>query len=244
MSFLKAGWEQLIMANYLVDPAVLEKYVPPGTSLDSYNGKCFVSLVGFMFLNTRVLGMKIPFHVNFEEVNLRFYVRREERKKTDSGVEKITKRGVVFIKEIVPKYAITFVANTVYKENYETMKMDHIWTENEVERSTQYRWRKGKQWHSIAVKADVQSVPIAKNSEPEFIAEHYWGYAQVDSTTSYEYEVTHPKWELYPVSGFAIDVDFGAVYGSEFTFLNEQKPDSVILAKGSPITVEGKRKIY
>ena len=117
MSFLKAEWRKLAMFNYVVDPKVLEPYVPPGTELDEFEGKCYVSLVGFMFQNTKLLGIKVPFHINFEEVNLRFYVRRRE------GV--YWKRGVVFIKELVPKPAITFVANTIYKEHYETVRMDH-----------------------------------------------------------------------------------------------------------------------
>ncbi|MCB9261021.1 MAG: DUF2071 domain-containing protein [Flavobacteriales bacterium] len=113
MTFLKAEWRKLAIANYVVDANVLLDYIPAGTELDLWNGKCYVSLVGFMFQNTRLLGIKIPFHVHFEEVNLRFYVKR-----FDNG---IWKRGVVFIKEIVPKRALTFVANTVYNENYEIL---------------------------------------------------------------------------------------------------------------------------
>src|SRR5450432_2463378 len=101
--FLKAEWNNLIMASYTIEPALLKPYLPRYTELDFYNGNTYVSLVGFMFNNTRIPGMKIPFHVNFEEVNLRFYVRYK-----DNGE---WKRGVVFIKEIVPKLAISYVAN-------------------------------------------------------------------------------------------------------------------------------------
>lgn len=117
MSFLKAEWRKLALANYIIDQKLLVKYLPAGTELDLWNGNCYVSLVGFMFVNTKLLGIKIPFHTNFEEVNLRFYVKR-----FDQGE---WKRGVVFIKEIVPKPALTFVANTVYNENYETLPMEH-----------------------------------------------------------------------------------------------------------------------
>jgi len=68
-TFLNAQWKNLIMANYEVNPAVLGKYLPYKTELDTWNGRHYVSLVGFMFLDTKVLGIKIPFHVNFEEVN-------------------------------------------------------------------------------------------------------------------------------------------------------------------------------
>ena len=123
MSFLKAEWNNLAMINYEVNPQILQKYVPTGTEIDFLNGKCYVSFIGFLFENVRVLGMKIPFHSDFEEVNLRFYVRRFE-----NGV---WKRGAVFISEIVPKYAISFVANTFYNEHYRTLPMKHTLKVNE-----------------------------------------------------------------------------------------------------------------
>lgn len=166
MSFLKAEWRKLALANYVIDEAVLHKYVPHGTELDLWEGKCYVSLVGFMFKNTRLLGVKVPYHVNFEEVNLRFYVRRLE-----NGV---WKRGVVFIKEIVPKWAITFVANSVYKENYETMPMRHIWEENDASRTVEYYWTKNGKENSFCLEAELQAQQIEKDSETEFITEHYW----------------------------------------------------------------------
>ena len=172
MSFLTGEWRKLALANYIIDPKVLAKYVPYGTELDLWNGKCFVSLVGFMFKNTKLLGVKVPFHVNFEEVNLRFYVKRFENNEW--------KRGVVFIKEIVPKWALTFVANTVYKENYQTMKMDHHWSEDESGRTIKYIWEKSGKRNSFQVKASKAAFEIEPDSETEFITEHYWGYAAVN----------------------------------------------------------------
>lgn len=235
MSFLKAEWRKLAMANYVIDPEILKKYVPAGTELDLWAGKCYVSLIGFMFKEVKLLGVKIPFHVNFEEVNLRFYLRRFE-----NG---IWKRGVVFIKEIVPKPALTFVANTLYNENYETMPMRHNWEENAENRVVEYQWKKSNQWQSFKVVAALNPSEITENSEVEFITEHYWGYAKVNDSTTNEYEVTHPKWQQYAVERADIDVDFGLVYGEEFAFLTDLKPDSVLLAEGSKITVEGKKTI-
>jgi len=235
MSFLKAEWRKLAIANYVVDPAVLHKHVPIGTQLDLWKGKCFVSVVGFMFKNTKILGIKVPYHINFEEVNLRFYVRRLENGEW--------KRGVVFIKEIVPKRALTFVANTVYNENYETMPMQHHWITEKDKRSVQYRWRQKQHWHSIKLWASLDTHKIEPNSETEFITEHYWGYAKVNKDKSNEYEVTHPKWEVYKVLDYKIDVDFKSLYGSEFEFLNLETPSSVMLAEGSQITVEAKKTI-
>lgn len=235
MSFLKAEWRKLAIANYVVDQKLLKKYLPPGTELDLWQEKCYVSVVGFMFKNTRILGLKIPFHINFEEVNLRFYVKRFD------GDE--WKRGVVFIKEIVPKRAISIVANTVYKENYKTCKMTHEWSEKTDSLHIKYTWRHQKKWNSIQIEASKELTEIGLASDTEFITEHYWGYAKVNEKATNEYEVTHPKWKKYTVKTFQIDIDFAENYGAEFAFLNQQEPHSVMLAEGSEITVEGKRKI-
>ena len=235
MSFLKAEWRKLAIANYEVNPEILQKHLPAGTELDLWEGKCYVSLIGFMFLNTKVLGVKVPFHTNFEEVNLRFYVTRNE-----NG---ILKRGVVFIKEIVPKFWLACIANTLYKEHYESLKMNHEWSENSNNISVTYRWRKAGIWHSFQVEAPSELHVLENGSEAEFITEHYWGYAKIDDKTSNEYEVKHPKWKIYKVSSFAINVNFATVYGNEFGFLNNVEPCSVMLAEGSEVIVENKNAI-
>lgn len=235
MSFLKAEWRKLAIANYIVDKNILTKYVPIGTELDLWDGKCFVSLVGFMFKNTKLLGIKVPYHINFEEVNLRFYVKRFENGDW--------KRGVVFIKEIVPKRALTFVANTVYNENYETMPMAHSWSTDENKRVVEYSWGKLGKKNSIKIEASLVQYEIESNSETEFITEHYWGYAKVNEHKSNEYEVTHPKWNVYKVQDYEINVDFGIIYCNHFEFLNSIEPHSVMLAEGSIITVESKKTI-
>ncbi|MGG6231068.1 YqjF family protein [Tenacibaculum sp. SDUM215027] len=227
MSFLKAEWRKLVMVNYEVDPEVLKNYIPKGTELDFYENKCYISVVGFMFLNTKLLGVKVPFHVNFEEVNLRFYVKREG------------KRGVVFIKEIVPKPAITLVANKIYKENYQTLPMKHSWTEKEDMFKVSYQWKINQKRNSVSVESKSKSVSIKPYTEIEFITEHYWGYAK-DKRKTTEYEVKHPTWEYYPVTDYNIDVDFSATYGEHFSFLQSQKPSSVFLLEGSEISVENK----
>ncbi|MBK9462411.1 MAG: DUF2071 domain-containing protein [Sphingobacteriales bacterium] len=235
MSFLTAEWRKLALANYVVNPDVLLPYLPYKTELDIWQGKCYVSLVGFMFANTRLLGIPIPFHTNFEEVNLRFYVRYKD------GNE--WKRGVVFIKEIVPRHAIAFIANTLYKEHYQTMPMRHLWQQNNGVQLVQYDWKYNQKWQSIQVNASLQTQAIDEGSETEFITEHYWGYTQIDAQQTYEYQVTHPRWEQYAVKNYQINVDFGLVYGKDFAFLNQLEPHSVMLAEGSGITVESINKI-
>lgn len=236
MSFLKAEWRKLAIANYEVDRSLLTEFVPYGTELDLWKGKCYLSLVGFMFLNTKLLGLSIPFHINFEEVNLRFYVKRLQNDEW--------KRGVVFIKEIVPKPFITIVANSIYNENYETMPMGHHWEETNEERNVEYRWRKNANWHTFGIKAKKQAMEIEPESETEFITEHYWGYAKVSNEKTNEYEVKHPRWTSYEVLDYGIDVDFGGVYGARFNFLKNLTPASVILAEGSEIVVEHKKNLH
>ncbi len=224
------------MVNYAIDPKILIKYLPANTELDIWEGKCYVSLIGFMFLNTKVKGIKFPFHVNFEEVNLRFYVKRHIQ-----GEE--IRRGVVFIREIVPKPLLTFIANKLYKEHYVTMPMQHEWKEENDVLWISYKWMKEK-WYSCQVQASSNLKAILPGSEEEFITEHYWGYSKLSESKTLEYRVNHPRWEVYPIQSYAVDVDFRALYGEDFGFLNHQKPDSVLLAEGSQIQVFNNRNVF
>jgi len=190
--FLTAAWRNLLMINFEADPAVLQPLVPSNTELDTWNGTHYVSLVGFLFQNTRVKGLSLPFHRDFEEVNLRFYVRYKE-----AG---IWKRGVVFVKEIVPKRMITFVANTVYKEKYATHPMRHEWTNTPDNMlSVSYEWKVRQEWNYLKAIADKEPLPILPGSEAEFITDHYWGYTQMAAQRTGEYQVTHPQWRIHTV---------------------------------------------
>ena len=188
-----------------------------------------------MFDNTKLLGIKVPFHVTFEEVNLRFYVNRKE-----NG---IIKKGVVFIKEIVPKPALSYVAKLVYDEKYETLPMTHSWLLEKDMNTITYSWKKKDIWNTMQVTAEAKSQEIPNDSEAEFIIERYWGYAKVDDTKSYEYEVRHPRWEIYTINHYECHVDFKTLYGDKFDFLSQAKPNSVILVEGSPVSIEKRRAV-
>lgn len=235
MKFLTAQWKNLIMANYVINPEYLKKYIPAGTELDLWNGNCYVSLVGFLFKNTKVLGLSIPNYTDFEEVNLRFYVKRFEKGQW--------KRGVVFIQEIVPKNIITFVANTFYKENYKTLAIQHEHQLKAEIRKVSYQWKNYNKTNHITVNAYDFATTIEEGTEAAFITEHYFGYTKNSEKTTYEYEVKHPKWEQYLIKNFDIKIDFKNVYGTDFEFMNNINPYSIILAKGSKISVGNKRKI-
>lgn len=233
-TFLDAQWRKLVMVNYAIDPEVLKPYVPYNTELDFWDGKCYVSLIGFMFVDTKVLKLRIPFHINFEEINLRFYVKY--------GDNVDYKRGVVFIKEIVPRPALTFVANLLYNENYETMPTRHSWVEGDDTLTVEYGWKKGG-WNTVKVVADKTPVDIKPQSEEEFITEHFWGYTKINDFATSEYEVAHPRWQIYPIKEYEVDVDFSNVYGSDFAFLKDVQPLSVYLAEGSEILVRQGAKL-
>jgi uncharacterized protein len=228
--FLKAAWRKLLMANYITPPELLLPYLPPGTELDYWQDRCYASMVGFMFVDTEILGWKIPLHRNFEEINLRFYVRRKAGNQW--------RRGVVFIKEIVPKPAIAWVANTLYGERYVTRSMRHEWTQTAQLAQVCYDWKPfwGGAWNSLTATHAVQALPIPSGSEAEFITEHYWGYSKHGNRTM-EYEVCHPRWNAYAVHDFAITGPIVQEYGTSFAKILQQTPSSVFLADGSDIEV-------
>ncbi len=228
--FLAASWERLLMINYIVDPAILIPFLPAGTELDLWNGQCYVSIVGFMFKDTRIKGIQIPFHINFEEVNLRFYVRRND---PILG----WKRAVVFISEIVPKRAIVWVANTIYKEHYAYKPMQHQWMENQGLLEVNYGWYDQGRWQRIGVKADASPIDLKPGSEAEFITEHYWGYSKRDKNSTVEYQVEHPRWRMHPILEWFCDIDFEKIYGQPFAHLHDAAPKSVFLAEGSAVAV-------
>jgi uncharacterized protein YqjF (DUF2071 family) len=229
-TFLTAEWRKLIMAQYAVAPETLAPWLPRGVELDLFQGRCYVSLIGFLFDRVRVLGLPIPLHTRFEEVNLRFYVARSEPDGT-------RKRGVVFIREFVPRAAIALLANSLYEEPYATLPMRRNIAAKPEALSVSYRWRYQGTWHSLAVEADPVLQPIAAGSEEEFITEHYWGYTKRRNGSTGEYGVAHPRWQIYPLHSAHIQADFGSLYGPQFAPLSDRIPDHVLLAEGSPIAI-------
>lgn len=226
--FLSAEWRKLVIFNFEADPLFLQRYLPAHVELDDFKGRHYLSLVGFHFVNTRVWGVKWPMHTNFIEVNLRFYVRRK--------VDGQWRRGVVFIREIVSKRLITFIANRVYKENYMSAGLSANVNEGGDEFSVKYAViRNGP--HIFGAQAGAQAWAFQPGSKEEFITEHYYGYAKAGDNKTVEYAVEHPQWVCYPVKYYFLNLNFETVYGPELNFLNAQKPASVFLAEGSEIAV-------
>lgn len=233
--FLRAEWNNLVMANYAVPKELLLPFVPYKTELDFFQGEAYLSLVGFMFLNTKVFGIGVPLHENFEEVNLRFYVKYNNRGNW--------KKGVVFIKEIVPKRAISFVANNVYGENYATMSMRHFHEDNKNNFSVGYEWEFKNRWNKLSAVVEKRASNIIENSCECFFADHYWGFTKYGATKTYHYYVEHPRWQTFKVLSYLVDADFGSLYGEQFAFLSNQQPKSVLMSKGSEINLQHKMEL-
>lgn len=218
------------MLNYEIDPGLLRPLVPAGTELDHWHGKTFVSLVGFLFLNTKVFGVSVPFHRNFEEVNLRFYVRRRE------GSE--LRRGVVFVREIVPRWAIAALARKVYGEKYVSVPMAHqIRARADGGSAVEYSWRLGATWNKLSLTAAGSPALAAEDSEEQFITEHYWGYAAQPGGGSVEYRVAHPCWRVWRVHEAGFEGSMEELYGRELAAVLRDRPSSAFLAEGSDVAV-------
>lgn len=227
--FLSARWQHLILANYSVDAALLTPHLPPGLTLDLLDGDAHVSLVAFDFLDTRVLGIPWPGYRDFPEINLRFYVRDGER------------RGVVFIREYVPKRAIAWIAKWLYNEPYRYAPM-HSSVEASADKITVEHGLRIKQIeHTIKVVAKCPPVTPDESSEAHYFKEHSWGYGTGRNGQRVTYEVTHPVWSTFEVETVDINLDWGAAYGETWAFLNEQVPRSVVLALGSEVAVSPKQ---
>jgi uncharacterized protein YqjF (DUF2071 family) len=234
--FLSAEWRDLVMLNYEVDRNLLNDYVPPGTVVDSFGGRTYVSLVGFQFRRTKLFGfLPAPFHSNFDEVNLRFYVRRKE------GDD--DRRGVVFIAEIVPKWAVAQIARLAYGENYICLPMKHSVTTNGETKAAEYEWQVNGAWCKLYAHASVAPAPAREGSLEQFITEHYWGYSVQRNGGCVEYYVAHAPWNVWTSTAAEFERDASSVYGAELGKILRCRPDSAFIANGSPVVVFSGEKI-
>jgi uncharacterized protein len=222
-TFLTAEWKNLINITYAVDPGMLLPHLPEGLELDLIDGKAFVSFVAFEFREVRVKGVKIPFHINFPEINLRFYVNRKGE------------RGVVFIKEFVPKYFVALIARSFYNEPYHSIRMSS--TNGSL---LDVKWAE----HKFRVKGISQDVSVMAGNKPftpqkesleHYFKEHGLGFGKDKKGKTLAYKVEHPVWEIYPVKEYKLNVDFGKMYGDKWKILNDTKPFNVMFAKGSEV---------
>jgi uncharacterized protein len=234
--FLSTEWRDLLMLNYEIDPVLLQPFVPRGTELDSFEGKTYVSLVGLRFARTKLFGLiPVPFHSDFDEVNLRIYVRRRE------GSE--IRRGVVFIREIVSLPAVTFLARMAYAENYRTLPLRHSINLADSGGSIEYSWDLKRQPFRLHGQTDGNPSLAAEGSLEQFISEHYWGYSRRRDGSSLEYHVQHEPWRIWHASNATFEGDGTALYGSDFGSVLSRSPRSAFIADGSGVLVHAARRI-
>ncbi|MEJ7812342.1 MAG: DUF2071 domain-containing protein [Gemmatimonadaceae bacterium] len=236
--FLTAEWRYLVLLNYEVAPEILLPLVPTGTTLDRWQGRTLVSVVGFRFLRTRVLGASLPHHRDFDEVNLRFYVRRE----MPTGE---VRRAVTFVRELVPRAAIALVARLAYNEPYRAVPMRSTTpaTETEAPGRITYEWRTGGRWQHVAATAVGAPAALVPGSEAAFVTEHYWGYTRQRDGGTMEYEVAHPPWRVWSADAPALVADVRGLYGPTFERALTAPPTSAFVAEGSPIAVYRPRRL-
>jgi uncharacterized protein YqjF (DUF2071 family) len=234
--FLTAEWRDLVLLNYEVDPRLLEKFVPRGTVLDSFAGKTYVSLVGFRFCSTKLFGfLAIPLHSNFDEVNLRFYVRHRD------GDE--NRRGVVFIAEIVPKRAVATMARLLYGENYTRLPMKHKICTEGSKKTVIYQWEVKSQWCQLTAQTEGAPELPREGSLEQFITEHYWGYSPRGRGRALEYHVSHVPWKVWACTSAGFEGDASGLYGLELARVLQGRASSAFIADGSQVSVSKGNKL-
>jgi uncharacterized protein YqjF (DUF2071 family) len=237
--FLSAEWRWLAMLNYRVSPEVVAPHVPAGTEVDLWNRDTFISVLGFRFRKVRIMGMPIPFHTDFDEVNLRFYVRRS------IGAE--TRGGVVFVKEVVPRSAVALAARGMYNEPYAVMEMKHrVPEDGETPRTpaeVEYSFKQPSRWSRLSVTPKGAPRLIPPASEEEFLSVRHWGYTRQRDGGTVEYRVEHPRWNIWDTGSSALDADLVPLYGERFAEILKRPPDSAYLADGSAVSVSFPERI-
>jgi uncharacterized protein YqjF (DUF2071 family) len=231
VTFLTAHWSNLFLATYAVPEEMLRSRLPPGLELDLRDGQAFVSLVAFDFVDTRVLGIHWPGFRNFPELNLRFYVRHGEE------------RGVVFIREYVGKRLVAWIARALYNEPYRVAPMTSAVKEDPESITVEHRLIVAGRTNVLRATGSKPAYCPEPESVEHFFKEHHWGFNVDRWGGTVRYRVDHPKWDIFPVRGWHIDLDWETMYGPEWKVMQEAKPLSTILAQGSQVAVYPKGRL-
>jgi uncharacterized protein YqjF (DUF2071 family) len=221
--FLTAEWLNVVAITFAAEVEQLRPYLPSGVTIDTLEGAPRVSLVAFEFRRTRVLGLPIPHHIAFPEINLRFYIRHRGE------------RGVVFIRELVPRRAIATVAKVLYNEPYRRTPMRS--GARPAEDGGVVVWHRFGRGSSLAVRGAASAVVPETGSAAHWLTDHSLGVGRRRNGETLLYNVAHPTWALREVDDVELDVDFGALYGEEWAWLRDATPSHLSLAVGSPVSV-------
>ena len=223
--FLVANWENLVVATFETERKLLQPFVPPGTELNDWNGRCCMSLVAFMFSNTSLMGIPCPFYRSFEELNLRFYVRRKEGS--------TWKKGVVFIKEIVPAKLIGWAGKLFYRENFISLSMRHAIYTGTNSQHVEYYWMLKKQTNYLKIQSSLLPAIPGANTLDTFISAHYTAFTRKGANRTLSFTIQHTPWKVYPALAFDMRIDARVLYGDGFAEAFQQKPLAAFLMDGS-----------
>jgi uncharacterized protein YqjF (DUF2071 family) len=239
--FLAATWRDFLMLSYDIEPRVLAPFVPAGTELDLWRGKAYLSLVGFCFCDAQLLGMRVPGHGEFAEVNLRFYVRRR--------VEGRWRRGVVFLRELCPKRAVVAVARWIYGERFRRVPLacrieralhdsrddDLFGPDCRPPGRMEFAWRDRGQDFRLAATVDESARRPEPDSLAEFVVDHYWAYTLRPRRTL-EYLAPHAPWRIAAAQAEFFG-DAWVQYGPRFAPYLRGEPACAFWASGSSVRI-------
>lgn len=240
---LTARWTELVLLNFRVPVEVVARLAPAGTEPDLHAGDAYISVVGFRFQSVRIFGMPVPGHTRFDEINLRYYVKRV--------VDGEVRRGVVFVREIVPRRAVAIVANRLYNEKYVTRPMRSCLTMAgsalQTGDTVEYGWgsgggRKKCSWNRVGARVATRPELPEAGSLEEFIVEHYWGYVRARDGTTREYRVVHPTWRVARADEVIWECDAVRTYDSPLDRYLET-PVNAVIADGSAVGVFRGRRV-
>lgn len=234
MKILDTHWRNLLVVSYRVEAGMLDllnEQLPAGTVLDDYRGEHYVSVVAFEFQKTRVLGIAMPIYRDFAEVNLRFYVKRM--------VDGEWRRGVVFIREIVPCRLPALVANMVFKENFHIRPLRSEVTVGQL----RYEWREAGGMQEMAITRENELSDPEPGSLIEHIIDHYWAYKRISPNTTGEFSVEHRPWKVRQHENSGIRIDIGQIYGPRWAAALASEPVHTFYADGSRVLVTKPEKI-
>ena len=238
--FLSAVWRNVALLSWAVPDEVLEPLLPSGLVLDRWDGSAYFSLVGLWFDDIRICGLPSPVR-RYEEVNLRFYVRK--RTQTNRFLP-----GVVFIRQLVPHRTTARVARWRYGEPFKFVPMCHRFDTSCPAGSPNqdrvaYGWQHDGRHQGFWIASDEAPCDPPLGSLDEFLTARYWGYNGNPGRPTRAYKLTRPAWTTRRASAWGVECDSRGPFGSTFGRVMTERPASALLASGSHVQVHRPTKL-
>jgi uncharacterized protein len=183
---MRQRWAELGFLHWEVEPASLRALLPPGLTLDTFEGRAFVGLVPFTMTGVRpTLLPPFPPLSNFHEVNVRTYVHREGRDP-----------GVWFFSLDAANALAVRTARAWFKLPYHYAQMRLTKTAETIDYASERRWPEPTPAECRVRYAPSGPVtPASPGSLEHFLAERYLLYAYKNDVL-YRGQVHHPPYPL------------------------------------------------